>query len=175
MKSDEYGAVAGRVQGTASGAQGPSGYPQAPGQGKINYIYVIFLFTLMVLIIAASFYLEKSVKWIEPSDKCPDGTALNKCSATLPMYCMNGELIERASLCGCPDDYAVNGSRCLRVQRCEDGTLYGKCSNKKPFFCSKGKLIPKSSSCGCPENYTVREETKNAPRISRFTARKALL
>jgi hypothetical protein len=159
MKSDEYGTVAGRVQGIASGAQGSSGYSEAAGPGKANYKYLIFLFTLMVLIIASSFYLEKSVKWTEPSDKCPDGTALNKCSATLPMYCMNGELIERASLCGCPDDYAVNGSRCLRVQRCEDGTLYGKCSNKKPFFCSKGKLIPKSSSCGCPENYTVREET----------------
>jgi len=159
MKSDEYDTVVGRVQGLEAGGTQTSGYSGADGPGKLNYKYIIFLFALFLLIISASFYLEKSVKWTEPSNKCSDGTAINKCSATLPMYCMNGELVEKASLCGCPDDYAVNGSRCLRVQRCEDGTLYGKCSNKKPFFCSKGKPVSKASLCGCPENYTVKEES----------------
>jgi hypothetical protein len=158
MKSDEYGAVSDRVQGLAAGSGVNSSYSTEAGPGKLNYAYIIFLFALFVLIIAASFYLEKSVKWTEPSSKCSDGTLLNKCSATLPMYCMNGELVEKASLCGCPDDYAVNGSRCLLVQRCVDGTLYGKCSNKKPSFCSKGKLLSKATLCGCPEGYAAREE-----------------
>ena len=160
MKSDEYDAVAGRVQGLAAGAGGTqtSGHSGDAGPEKVNSKYIFFLFALLLLIIAASFYLEKSVKWTEPSHKCADGTLINKCSATLPMYCMNGELVEKASLCGCPDDYAVNGSRCLRVQRCEDGTLYGRCSNKVPLFCSMGQLIPKASVCGCPKDYLMTEE-----------------
>ena len=160
MKSDEYGAVSDRVQGLAADAGGTqvSGYSGDAGPRKVNSKYIIFLFAMLLLIIAASFYLEKSVKWTEPSHKCADGTLINKCSATLPMYCMNGELVEKASLCGCPDDYAVNGSRCLRVQRCEDGTLYGRCSNKVPLFCSMGQLIPKASVCGCPKDYLMTEE-----------------
>lgn len=158
MKSDEYGTVSDRVQGLDAGGTGASGYMGSAGPRKINYKSLFFLFALFLLIIAASFYLEKGANWTEPVNKCPDGTMLNKCSATLPMYCMNGELVEKASLCGCPDDYAVNGSRCLRVQRCEDGTLYGKCSDKIPYFCSKGKLIPKASLCGCPANYAINEE-----------------
>jgi len=158
MKSDEYGAVSDRVRGLDFGGTGDSGYPGPAGPRNANYKKLILLFALLLLIIAASFYLEKSVKWTEPAGKCTDGTSLNKCSATLPMYCMNGELVEKATLCGCPDDYSVNGSGCLRVQRCEDGTLYGKCSDKIPNFCNKGKLISKASLCGCPAGYVMKEE-----------------
>jgi hypothetical protein len=156
VKSDEYGTVASRVQGAAS--EGARTDIPAAGSGKLKHTYLAFLFALLVLIIGASFYMEKTGGRTETALKCPDGTSINKCSATLPMYCMNGELVEKASLCGCPDDYAVDGTRCLRVQRCPDGTLYGKCSDKKPFFCSKGKLVSKASACGCPEDYSVHEE-----------------
>jgi hypothetical protein len=163
MKPDEYGTVSDRVHGLESGGNGTSDYPGAAPPGKVNYKYLLFLLALFLFIIVSSFYLEKSVnipvlKSSVSTGNCSDGTPINKCSATLPMYCMSGELVERASLCGCPDDYAVNGSGCLRVQRCEDGTLYSKCSNKKPFFCSKGKLLSNSSLCGCPADYVRKGE-----------------
>ncbi|MFZ2455743.1 MAG: transglutaminase-like domain-containing protein [Candidatus Altiarchaeia archaeon] len=151
--SDEYDAVAQGVLGSKGGQADISNDISPPGQGRGNYFYLFFLVVLLGVIIAASFYLEYSAPVKVPSAGCVDGTPLSKCSATMPFYCMNGNLVKRASLCGCPDDYAVNGSGCVRVYRCVDGTLYGRCSDKPPFFCSMGELIPKASACGCPVDY----------------------
>lgn len=44
--------------------------------------------------------------------KCADGTLYGQCSANKPKYCENGNLIEKASLCGCPSGYKISDNSC---------------------------------------------------------------
>ena len=41
----------------------------------------------------------------EPPQTCSDNTLYSQCSATLPLYCDNGTLIDYCSQCGCPTNY----------------------------------------------------------------------
>ena len=43
---------------------------------------------------------------------CSDGTHWRKCSHMQPIYCDNGNLINKASICGCPDGMVVDGEDC---------------------------------------------------------------
>ncbi|MDI6602570.1 MAG: hypothetical protein QME57_00415 [Patescibacteria group bacterium] len=45
--------------------------------------------------------------------KCPDGTLYGQCSVNKPKYCENGNLIEKASLCGCPSGYKISDNQCV--------------------------------------------------------------
>jgi hypothetical protein len=47
--------------------------------------------------------------------KCNDGTSYNNCSKDKPKYCYEGELLNKASLCGCPKDYKVSFQDCVKV------------------------------------------------------------
>lgn len=52
----------------------------------------------------------------EPSaEECSDGTLYDQCSITKPKYCDNGNLIDKASTCGCPIGFKVSGDQCLDV------------------------------------------------------------
>lgn len=51
--------------------------------------------------------IESAVK------KCEDGTLYGKCSAKKPLFCENGTLIAKASVCGCPEKYAPQGDSCV--------------------------------------------------------------
>lgn len=44
---------------------------------------------------------------------CGDGTLDGECSLRKPYYCEGGFLIEKASVCGCPDNLYENGDLCL--------------------------------------------------------------
>ncbi len=165
MESDEYGAVREQVMGNSGNESDKAGATEPAGTRKTSPRYLPFLLALLVLIIAASFYLEKNTSWTSSRENCSDGTPLNDCSITRPMYCMNGELVERASLCGCPDNYSVDQTHCVKVERCDDGTIYGKCSVKKPLYCRDGELIPDASYCGCPPDYSAKGE--NCEKIKR--------
>jgi len=41
---------------------------------------------------------------------CSDGTAYNQCSAEKPKYCVNGNLIDNCSICGCSSGYTCNAT-----------------------------------------------------------------
>jgi hypothetical protein len=83
---------------------------------------------------------------------CTDGTNYGKCSNNKPLYCQEGKLINKSSLCGCPVDYKPEGEKCQKIKRCADGTIYDECSTEKPLYCSNGILWKKATLCGCPEN-----------------------
>lgn len=86
---------------------------------------------------------------------CPDGTPYTQCSSTKPRYCSDGTMINRSSVCGCPEGYSVSGENCVLVPlTCSDGTLYGQCSPTKPRYCSAGTLIDRASTCGCLGGYS---------------------
>ena len=83
--------------------------------------------------------------------RCSDGTEYGQCSTTKPLFCNEGTLINKASICGCAEGSVPQGDSCvIAVQRCSDGTEYGQCSVSKPLFCNNGNLINKAGVCGCP-------------------------
>jgi len=86
---------------------------------------------------------------------CSDGTPNGVCSTDYPKYCFNGQLIDKATLCGCPAGQVqdpVNRNRCV-VQTCSDGTSLNSCSSSKPSFCtSNAQLVERPDQCGCPAN-----------------------
>jgi hypothetical protein len=45
--------------------------------------------------------------------QCPDGTLCGQCSINKPEYCESGNLINKASLCGCPAGYKTSNNSCL--------------------------------------------------------------
>jgi len=54
---------------------------------------------------------------------CSDGTPLNSCSLTMPLYCTtNGTLVERASWCGCPMGKIPSNDSCVFTQISENYT-----------------------------------------------------
>lgn len=51
---------------------------------------------------------------------CADGTPFGECSATRPIYCQEGELVNDCAVCGCPDGQSscLAGGTC--VAQCQD-------------------------------------------------------
>lgn len=82
--------------------------------------------------------------------KCQDGTPINACSSTRPMYCTPSQALEpRPDLCGCPPGSILQDNSC--ISQCSDGTSFERCSPTKPKFCDQyGQLVDKASICGCP-------------------------
>jgi len=48
-----------------------------------------------------------------PSNTCSDGTIYNECSSNKPFFCNNGQLVEKASQCGCPTGKEVQVDNCI--------------------------------------------------------------
>ncbi|NYZ73894.1 transglutaminase domain-containing protein [Candidatus Micrarchaeota archaeon] len=92
------------------------------------------------------------------TEKCDDGTLYGYCSETQPKFCEDGQLIDEASLCGCPpgDIISEDNSCAPYVYRCYDGTPYNECSQTQPKYCSDGMLEDNAPACGCPEGKEMR-------------------
>jgi len=114
---------------------------------KIIMIGIIFLLIITSILI----FKDEISPFLFPLN-CSDGTFYNHCSENKPYYCLNGTLLEKASICGCPYDYKIKNESCEKIVRCKDGTISGECSSTKPWFCKDGNLINKASLCGCPTN-----------------------
>lgn len=69
---------------------------------------VVALILISVLVLSVSFYFLFFTNRV-----CNDGTPYNKCSKTNPYFCSNGNLIEKASVCGCEIGIAVRGDECV--------------------------------------------------------------
>jgi len=76
-----------------------------------KYILVIVLILLLIVII------ECFVNIFGGSFKeiltCGDGTIYDKCSLNKPYFCSDGKLVERASVCGCPEVLTENEDFCI--------------------------------------------------------------
>jgi len=97
-------------------------------KGELSKIFLIFLVIIIVLlgIYVSSFFQGSSQKEIildEGSNeegfvipRCGDGTRYGKCSEEIPSYyCDEGQLVERASLCDCPEDFISNVNDCVSL------------------------------------------------------------
>jgi len=74
---------------------------------RVVLFVLIFIFFILVF---SLFYFSKSKSEIS---FCGDGTLGGKCSDLKPYFCLNGTLVERASVCGCPELLSRNGNLCL--------------------------------------------------------------
>lgn len=68
------------------------------------------LLVLMILILSFSFLAFKDKPLL---NQCGDGTLYDSCSHDKPYYCETGQLIEKASSCGCPDFLIQNQDNCV--------------------------------------------------------------
>ncbi|MFA5412792.1 MAG: transglutaminase-like domain-containing protein [Candidatus Micrarchaeia archaeon] len=80
---------------------------------------------------------------------CADGTPNGQCSSNRPFYCSNGNISERADLCGCPPNSTMNGEFCEEAGRCADNTSTEHCSQNQPLYCLDGILTNRADLCGC--------------------------
>ncbi len=58
----------------------------------------------------------------EPPKKCSDNTRYNECSQNKPYYCEDGNLVKKASICGCPQGLQINGTECVQIVKPEAKT-----------------------------------------------------
>ena len=95
------------------------------GSGSLKYStrlstqnkYLLFTLFVLVLLILFSggfglvdFFKENLSQMKE--EACGDGTPYNSCSSTKPYFCLDGELMDLAYICGCPDGFAKKDNVC---------------------------------------------------------------
>ena len=78
--------------------------------------YFYFLLSLISILFLITLFLLFQVTFQVTEEKtliCADGTANNSCSLIKPYYCVNGILIEKASVCECPEGLTKDDDECL--------------------------------------------------------------
>ncbi len=122
-----------------------------------------------VIVGSATLWIDGITAAGECAIKCKDESLSGECSKTKPLFCSNGVLVNKSSVCGCPAGLGMTGEECAPFL-CEDGTRYGTCSLKKPLYCDEGKTINKSSVCGCPLGQNVSGESCAFPKCDDGTS-----
>ena len=83
--------------------------PKNLKHGRKKYLIVVLIFILLVLTVI--FYLlviKERETFI-----CGDETFNGDCSLRKPYFCLNNTLIEKASVCGCPEILTKKGDLCI--------------------------------------------------------------
>lgn len=75
--------------------------------------WIIFIVFIILLIFIGDYFLNISGLWKQEQTTCGDGTLYNNCSLNKPYFCENGVLVEKASVCGCPEILTKNNDSCI--------------------------------------------------------------
>ncbi len=78
-------------------------------EGQIEKIVVYIILVLVLLIPAYFIFFNNN------TPNCNDGTIEGGCSNIKPYLCINGTLIEKASVCGCLNSSEISNDLCLSV------------------------------------------------------------
>ena len=70
-------------------------------------IILVFIIVILLITLFFSFFNENKIS------QCGDGTFEGNCSLRNPYFCLNGTLIEKASICGCPDVLTKDENSCI--------------------------------------------------------------
>ena len=74
-------------------------------------IFIVFVFLLIFIIVGVTnIFLQKYFKKVPT---CGDGTFYNNCSLRKPYFCLDGVLVKKASICGCPEILTKIGDSCI--------------------------------------------------------------
>ncbi len=68
-------------------------------KNNLRHILIVFIIVFVLTFLALSIVPER----YEKLSVCGDGTFYGTCSLDKPYYCDEGVLVEKASICGCPD------------------------------------------------------------------------
>lgn len=110
----------------------------------IKYIFVKFYLFLLII------FLSGCINFMAPGEPCGE-TSSGECMNFKPYFCLNGEIIKNAKLCGCGPNQIISGDDCIFV--CEDNTLFNECSEKEiSYICTNAGLKYAPDKCGCPEH-----------------------
>jgi len=74
----------------------------------IRLYLVVLIFVLFLLIVIFYLFIIKE----KGALVCGDGTLYENCSLRKPYFCLNGTLIEKASVCDCPEILTKKGDLC---------------------------------------------------------------
>lgn len=77
---------------------------------KRKKIVIFLLFSLIVFLILFFYFFT----W-----RCGDGTRNGQCSSREPYFCLKGKLVEKASICGCPEILSIDGDSCISKYQSE--------------------------------------------------------
>ncbi len=80
-------------------------------KGKRRVPILIIFFSIIILGFFFSIFLESILSFFESS--CGDGTTHRMCSEDKPYYCDKGKIIEKASICGCPENTSISLDSCF--------------------------------------------------------------
>ena len=88
----------------------------------MGYALLITATILILLLTAYGYYLneydivgyDSSASTLKaPTENCGDDTKNLECSYTQPYFCNNGQLTEKASICGCDNNATKRGDKCI--------------------------------------------------------------
>ena len=102
--------------------------------------------------------------------KCTDDTIYGSCSATKPLYCDNGNLIDRCSVCGCPADRICNATNenCFTPSICSGSITL----NLTPSMIEPDGLVTPSTSglANCNDKVVyIRKDSCSGTQVSSCT------
>jgi hypothetical protein len=85
---------------------------------SIQTMYLILTLFVVVLLILFTgvfglFDFVKNKISNSENDVCGDGTIYDNCSVVRPYFCLEGKLIDYASVCGCPEGFAKINDSCI--------------------------------------------------------------
>lgn len=85
--------------------------PEKIGKSKKGWIFSVIL---IVLIVGGGWYYFSDSNSEEQIiiTTCGDDTVFGQCSVNVPYFCEEGQLIEKASVCGCPEILQQEGEIC---------------------------------------------------------------
>lgn len=75
--------------------------------------YWIFIAILVVLLVIGIPFLGFGKKETGKTISCGDGSSHNTCSSRMPYFCEEGQLVEKASVCDCPELLSIEGDSCV--------------------------------------------------------------
>jgi hypothetical protein len=103
---------------------------KSENRGKMRLLVILIIIILVVDIISVIAYYKPDFSGIfKPGTKsnsttnntptggnlkkCSDGTLNDRCSIDKPKYCYNGNLVDKASICGCPSGRTKDFQSCV--------------------------------------------------------------
>lgn len=75
-------------------------------------IVFLVVFFILVIIVLNSFFGGFLEEIYDKTPTCGDGSFYDTCSLTEPYYCIQGDLIEKSSICGCPEGFVKKENSC---------------------------------------------------------------
>src|SRR3989344_3664011 len=91
-------------------------------QKKKSFTPLFILIILLIIVdgIALFVYIQPDFTFFNStntntSNVCVDQTPFDQCSKNQPKYCYNGELVDKAFTCGCPQVYTIEFQSCKKL------------------------------------------------------------